>query len=453
LKNSLFGLAGLFAPCQGYLRDETVTFAEALAPAGYQRLYSGKWHCGGHYLPHESEKWAPGSSGYPYPLSRGFEKFFGTVSGAGSFFRPHTLMEQDQFVTDEEYFSDFYYTDAISDHACEMIRQADADRPLLLHTCYTAPHWPLHALEEDIAKYEAAYGVGWDELRGRRLEEMKSLGLLPEKWQLSPRDSAPPWDELDARRREWDAMRMAVYAAQIDRMDQGIGQIIAALKETGRWENTLVIFLADNGGCAEFLAEDGFIQHYDQVPPGCGPMQVGNRPELRPGPADTFMSYDTPWANASNTPFRLYKHWVHEGGISTPAICHWPGEIPAGTIRHQPCHIVDLMATFLDVGQAQYPTQKASRATPDLDGVTLAPLLRGQESWQRGRPIFFEHEGNRAIRDGQWKLVSRTVENRTELCDLAPRDPGRATRMARDYDAWATRADVLPWNQGPQPRG
>jgi arylsulfatase len=294
---------------------------------------------------------------------------------------------------------------------------------------------------------------------------MLTTGLLPDRWALSPRDpDAPAWADLDNKRRQWEAMRMAVYAAQVDRMDQGIGQILQALKDTARWENTLVVFLADNGGCAEFLAEDGHVQKYDQLPPGYDRMKTGNDPRWLPGPPDTFMSYDLPWANASNTPFRRYKHWVHEGGISTPAICHWPSHIPPGTIRHQPCHIVDWMATFLELTAAEYPDSQAGRATPSLDGYSLSALLEGQENWQRPGPIFFEHEGNRALRDGDWKLVSRTVENRngpwelynmiddrTELDDLADQDPRRTADMSASFDALAEQYDVLPWDNGPKP--
>ncbi len=439
---------------QGYLRDDCVTIAEALKAGGYRTFYSGKWHCGGTYAPNKPETWRPGSEGFPYPLSRGFDRFFGTVAGGGSYFRPYALMEQDRFVDlgDRE----FYYTDAISENAAAMIDQAAGDDgPFFLHVTYTAPHWPLHALGEDIAKYEGKYRGGWDAIRTARHEQLKGLGILNPKWEISPRDAeAPPWENLDAKRRDWEDLRMAVYAAQIDCMDRGVGLILAKLRELNIEDNTLVMFLSDNGGCAEFLAEDGHTQRYDQVPPWCGPVQCGNRPDLHPGGPDTFMSYDLPWANASNSPLRLYKHWVHEGGIATPLICRWPAAAAAGGIAHQPCHVMDIMATCLDAAGVNYPAEHNGRAIQPLEGESFAPVLRGRESWRRRREICWEHEGNRAVRQENWKLVSKHPgewelydmdEDRTELTDLAGRNQPKVAELAAIYDEWASRSGVLPW--------
>ena len=246
----------------GYLNNECVTIAEVLRSQGYRTLMSGKWHVGGHYDPSQPETWTPGDKKHPTPTQRGFDRFFGTLIGAGSFFSPVTLMRGEQFIPVEE--SDFYYTDAITDNAVSMINESiDDDKPFFAYVSYTAPHSPLHALEEDIARYQGTYMAGWDALRGQRHEELKSRGILDEKWPISPRDpDAPAWkDELH---KEWQDRCMAVYAAMIDRMDQGIDRILDTLKQRGQEENTVVIFLSDNGAASAWFAEDRGVDHPGQ---------------------------------------------------------------------------------------------------------------------------------------------------------------------------------------------
>lgn len=435
---------------QGYLRDDCITIAEALRAGGYRTLMSGKWHVGGSYDPLRPASWNPGGPGHPTPRQRGFDRYYGTLDGAGSYFHPHALLCDDEVV--QPAGSDYYYTDAITDHAIEMIHEA-ADRPFFLYLSYTAPHWPLHALPQDIARYVGRYRKGgWDAVRTARHETLKWLGILSDKWDISPRDeTAPAWS--DVRDKEWEDMRMAVYAAQIDRMDQGIGRVLDTLRELGLAENTLVMFLSDNGGCAEFLNEDGWATRYATQTPDGQLIRVGNIPGIMPGGPHTFMSYDLPWANASNAPFRLYKHWVHEGGIATPFIVHWPAVIRGGRIVHEPCHIVDIMATVLDAAGVPYPAEYNGHAITPPEGESMLPALRG-ETWTRQRPLFWEHEGNCAMRDHEWKLVRRypddwelynMVEDRTELHDLAARDRGRVQRMAAEWQEWATRCGVRPW--------
>ena len=238
-----------------------------------------------------------------------------------------------------------------------MITDAQAEgSPFFLHVAYTAPHWPLHAPPQDIAKYEGEYRDGWDTLRQNRHEELNSLGILNPHWQISPRDDdSHPW-EAEANT-DWEDLRMATYAAMIDRMDQGIGRILATLESLDISDNTMIVFLSDNGGCAELLAEDGMVDHHSVVLnlPGGKQVQPGNRVNVPPGPADTFMSYDLPWANASNSPFRLYKHWVHEGGISSPCIVHYPDMIDEPTVIHSPTQFIDVLPTFADLAGAEYP--------------------------------------------------------------------------------------------------
>jgi len=440
---------------QGYLRDDCVTIAEALRANGYRTLMSGKWHIGGGYQANQPETWRPGAPDHPIPVQRGFDEHYGMLGGGGSYFNPPYMARNDCIVEPEG--DDYYLTDAISDAAVEMIEGAlKGENPFFLYVGYTAPHWPLHALPEDIAKYEGKYrGGGWDALRTARHEELKGLGILDSKWDISPRDEkAPAWPEVEER--DWEDLRMAVYAAQVDRMDQGVGKIMAKLRELGQEDNTLAMFLSDNGGCAEFLAEEtGRPERfrYDLPTRDGRPMRIGNTPKIAPGPADTFQSYDLPWANASNTPFRLYKHWVHEGGVATPLIVSWPAAVPRSAIIHEPCHVIDIMATCLEAAGVGYPDEYQGQEITPMEGESLVPAIRGL-SWTRERPIYFEHEGNRAVRDGIWKLVSRhpgdwelyNMENdRTETNDLADAESARVKQMVTMYEDWAARCGVLDW--------
>lgn len=439
---------------QGYLGENCVTIAEALSTAGYETLMSGKWHVGGPYDLQRPDSWTPGEPGSPTPRQRGFDKFFGTLIGAGNYYNPLTLMDDQTLIQPES--PDFYYTDAITDHGVKMISEnAGSEKPFFLYMAYTSPHWPLHAFEEDIARYEGRYRHGWDALRTARHEEMRSLGLVDPKWEISQRDpDAPDWN--DAPNHDWEDLRMAVYAAQIDRMDQGIGRILDRLAEIGEADNTLVMFMADNGGCAEFCAEDSNRPDYAQfnTPNVDGSrMTVGNIPDLRPGGMDSFQSYDLPWANASNTPFRLFKRWTHEGGISTPLIVNWPDRIKAQTTIHSPAHLIDIMPTCLDAAGAVYPSENDGHPVKPMEGESLVPSFRNA-SWERESPIFWEHEGNRAMRDGDWKLVCEypgawelynISDDRTELNDRATGDTDRLRSMSREYDAWTDRIGVVNW--------
>jgi arylsulfatase len=440
---------------QGYLRDDCVTIAEALKTGGYSTYLSGKWHVGGPYRPGDDAKWRPGEKGFPYPLSRGFDRYFGNLGGCANYFDPYAMMQDDRFIRAEG--DDYYYTDAITENAVSMLDEAAGKGdPFFLYLSYTAPHWPLHARSEDIERYVGKYRQGWDALRTARHETLKGMGLLDERWEISPRDpDSPNFSEFDSKRRDWEDLRMAVYAAQIERMDQGIGQVIERLEQLGQMENTVILFLSDNGGCAEFLCEDGWVETYGGFTRDGRAIHTGNTPSLRPGSAETFMSYDQPWANASNAPFRLYKHWVHEGGISTPFIVHWPAAAKPGAICHEPMHVMDIMATLLDLAGVAYPEQYNGQPIQAMEGESFAPAIRGR-SWSRSRTILWEHEGNRAVRDGSWKLVSKypgqwelydLFTDRTELRDLAAKDPARVRNMESLYHHWADRCGVIPWSQ------
>jgi len=445
---------------QGYLREDTATVAEVLETAGYRTMLSGKWHVGGRYSALDRESWkrTAGDRTHPIPTQRGFDRFYGILNGVGSFYDPVTLMDQDTFVRAES--PDYYLTDAVTDRAIEMMREAAAaERPFFLYVAYTAPHWPLHALPEDIARYEGMYRHGWDAVRTARHESLKGAGLVDRRWDISPRDEdAPAWDTVEHK--DWEDLRMAVYAAQVDRVDQGVGRLMRTLDELGATDDTLIIFLSDNGGCAEFLLEEPG----EPDPSIWGsrtrdgrPMRIGNTTGLRPGAEDTFMTYDLPWANVSNAPFRLFKHWVHEGGISTPCIVHWPSGIPGPDIAREPVQLPDITATIIDAAGARYPEERAGHEIPPLEGESFLPLLRG-ESWSKEMPLFWEHEGNRAVRVGRWKLVAEhegswelydMIEDRTELHDLADAQPERVEEMKRLYGGWAERCGVAAWPLNP----
>ena len=438
----------------GNLNQRCVTIPQVLKTNGYRTYMSGKWHVASS-LTRPTDTW---------PLQRGFDEFFGTIIGAGSFYDPNTLTRGNANAEHEARAEGFFYTDAISDQAVAYIDQhasAHGDQPFFEYVAYTAPHWPLHAHEADIAKYKGRFDAGWDALREARLEKLVASGILKDAWKLTARDpSQPPWSEAqaDEQFRAWTLRCMEVYAAQIDRMDQGIGRIIAALERTGQFDNTVVIFLADNGACAEDIPQGVTIDELvnklmiARATTRSGePVHFGNDTGRMPGPENTYQSYGTAWANLSNTPFRLYKHWIHEGGISTPLIVHWPNGITdKGGIRHAPGYLPDIMATVLDITGTPYPASFKGRAVDPLEGRSLLPVF-GRDSGARP-PMFWEHEGNAAVRIGQWKLVKRypldwelydLEADRTELNDLAAKHPARVAEMAAQYDAWAARCGVI----------
>ena len=437
---------------QGFLRDDAVTIAEVLQAAGYQTLMSGKWHVGGDLWATRVDSWRPGSPGQPTPRQRGFDRFYGMLDGVTHHYSPHCIMEDERRV--EVSPTDFYFTDAITDKAIGMVEESTRlDKPFFLYLAHHAPHWPIHAREDDIARYDGVYSKGWDAIRTARHEEMLSRKVLQHPWAISARDSeAPAWH--DVRQRDWEASRMAVYAAMVDRVDQSIARLLAALKRLGQYDDTLILFLSDNGGCAEFMAEDGWGKFYPTVHNDGRSIQIGNRPGLLPGGPLTFMSYDLPWANVSNAPFRSFKHWVHEGGISTPLVVQWPQRIHQALIDHAPCHVVDIMPTILEAAGVAYPRQFGDHAIQAADGESLLPLLQGR-NWARQQPIYWEHEGNCAIRSGNLKLVRKFAQpwelydmevDRTELHDIAAANPAFLQALLKDYSGWAQTVGVMDWS-------
>ena len=430
---------------KGNLNHDCATIAELLHEAGYQTMMCGKWHVT-RFVNREGPK-------HTWPLQRGFDKFYGTIHGAASYFDPVTLTRDNQFLRRPQR-GEYYYTDAISDTACQYIEQAGrSTKPFFLYVAYTAPHWPLHAPERVIARYRGKYATGWDELRLQRHRRMISMGIVDARWPLTPRDSrVRSWQQN--RYQTWQQRRMEVYAAQIDVMDRGIGRIIEKVRHVGAEQNTLIMFLADNGGCAEEIGPKWTGLHIPEKTYAGRPVQSGNNPNIMPGPEETYQSYGIAWANASNTPFRLYKHWVHEGGIATPLIVSWPAVIPSGRRLNDVGHVIDVMPTCLDVAKVKYPSAFAGYPLTPVAGKSLVPIFR--EKRREIGPIFWEHEGNRAVRDGKWKLVSRYPGNwelydmqadRTELNDLAAKFPIIVEDLSRAYADWAKRSNVEPWKR------
>ena len=437
---------------QGYLREDTATLAEVLGQAGYFTGYSGKWHSGGQWprATGDAQRWRFDDPTHPTPMSRGFKAFYGNLAGGGSYFNIH-LADQNGLLDLPE---NFYTTDNYTSAAIDMMSRACSEqRPFFVHLCYNAPHWPLHARDQDMETYRGTYRQGWDAVRTARHERLKSLGIVDPKWQISPRDEqAHPWS--DETHPDWEDARMAAYAAMVDRVDQNVGRMIEHLQRSGQLDNTLILFLSDNGGCAEPLGLDKRAMEIQTTRDGAA-MQWGNIRGLTPGAPDTFMSYDLPWANASNAPFRRFKHWVHEGGISTPFVAHWPGRLAAGAVRHEAAHLVDIVATIYEAAGVAYPDARDGHPIQPLEGESFLPLLEGRP-WERSEPIAIEHEGNRALRHGNLKLVSAhpgdwelydMQNDRTELHDLAPRHPSQVRQMAALYNDWATRCGVLPWDE------
>ena len=435
---------------RGYLSRNAATIAEVLKPAGYTTLMSGKWHVGGDYLLSDPSIPAVGSESWPQPINRGFDRHFGTLTGAGSYYFPHSLTEDGELIAAGE---GFYYTDAIADKAVSYIDEYGGDdNPFFLYVAFTSPHWPLHAPEEDISRYRGKYQAGWEEIRKARHEELKGSGILDSQLEISQRDPGQAdWDEITNK--DWEDARMAVYAAQIDRMDQGVGRIIAKLNEMNLADNTLVMFLSDNGGCAEFLKEDGFFEFSPTRTRTGDPVKIGNAESVDPGPENTYMSYDISWANASNSPFRRFKHWTHEGGISTPFIACWPSVIRPGLQIDSPAHLIDVMPTCLQASGAAYPSEIGDYPIRPYRGESLLEPFQ-DPTWTRGQPIYWEHEGNRAVRLGQWKLVSRYPDqwelydmaaDRTEQHDLSQSSSDRLAMLSGLYDDWAPGALVRPW--------
>ncbi len=419
-------VTGLFPRFDGpHLRRNMVTLGEALREAGYETALCGKWHLG-----HDADR---------HPYRRGFQSFYGLLDGCCNYFDPlrpdpaykggrvRRFGQNDQTIT--EFPDDFYATDAFTDHAIEAIHAATIDqKPFLVHVAYTCPHYPLHAKPKDIHKYRGRFTAGWDDMRRKRWKRQHAMGLADASWKLSEGDSKTyDWASAD---HDFEDHRMAVYAAMIDAMDQNVGRLLKTLHETGHDRDTLVMFFSDNGGCSE-------------EPGGRDPA------ERNPGPVDDYVAVGPAWGWAQNAPFKRYKSWLHEGGITTPLIAWWPNHVPAGTWNREPAHIIDIMPTFLEMAQHNYPVAYNGNNILPVEGKSMQSLLRGGSREPHAQLAWY-WSGNRAIRQSDWKLVWDKLSNpkrwelydlsadRCETKDLAASHPDRVASMAKDWHAWAT---------------
>jgi arylsulfatase A-like enzyme len=412
---------------QGHLRKNMVTIGEVMKQAGYATALCGKWHLGRTKISH--------------PYHRGFDYYYGLLDGACNYFEPtrkdppfkqnrvRHFGKNDREIT--EFPEDFYTTDAFTDAAIQFLKKnSNEDKPFFLHVTYTAPHYPLHAKPEDIKKYIGKFRMGWNEMRRQRWERLKKMGIPDQSWSLTEGDSrAYSWENAN---QEFEDKRMAVYAAMIDSMDQNIGRLLKTLKQTGADDNTLILFFSDNGGCAE-------------EPGGRDPVK------RNPGPKEDYVTVGPAWGWAQNSPFKRYKQWVHEGGITTPCIAWWPGKVPAGTINRNTAHLIDILPTCLEIAGSSYPeTYKGNQILP-CEGLSMANLLKNQD--RKGhKQLAWYWSKNRAIRQENWKLVWDKEYTQWELYDLsqdrcesknlAKKFPDRVQKMSEDWFKWAAKCEL-----------
>lgn len=413
--------------------SHTATLGEVLRPADYVTLWSGKHHARFN------------------PVTRGYDRYYGMLGGCENHFNPGSKSiadqptpahkdngnrwsldgkEVDDFIPQDP---NFYDTDAFTDRALRWLDEYEkTDKPFLLYMAYTSPHWPLMARPEDIAKYKGAYDGGYEAIRKARYERQIQLGLVdPKTAPLPPMEyekrAAKQWDALSVAERKQEAMKMEVYAAMVDRMDQNIGRLLKRLEEQGKLDNTLILVLSDNGACAETPAD------WDNVDP-----------EAPMGSVATFMSYGPSWASVCNTPLRKWKTDSFEGGICTPLVAHWPNGIkPQSGYYRGSVHLIDIMPTVLEIAGAKYPGVSNEVKIPPMDGVSLVPAFEGQ-TIARSKPLFFQFNKGSAIRNGSRKLVRNSptwelydlAEDRTETHNLAAEQPELVKRMDAAWLAW-----------------
>lgn len=453
---------------RGFLTPNTVTIAEVLREAGYRTAMVGKWHLsltetGPNHMKYLNNQAILETFSDPktYPVGRGFEEHYGVIWGVVNFFDPFSLVHNTEPIRSVS--DDYHITDALTDHAVKYIEKySQGDEPFFLYLAHTAPHWPLHALPEDIARYEDTYKPGWQAIREARYRRQIELGLIdPQTTPLSERHPNEP-DWADNPHKDWDARAMAVHAAMIDRVDQGIGGIIQTLKDRNLYENTLILFLSDNGASSEVPGRPGF-DRTSQTREGREMIYYGGRSpkDVLPGPEHTYAGIGPHWANVANTPLRYWKATQHEGGIRTPLIAHWPKglKVRQGAITHEPGHVIDIMATCLDLAGAEYPREYDGREITHTDGKSLVPILRGDDRHGH-EAIFWEHYGARAVREENWKLVALRdapwelydlARDQSETNDLADEHPETVRELAAKWEAWARDADVFP-RPGEPPR-
>ncbi|MDG1325354.1 MAG: arylsulfatase, partial [Opitutales bacterium] len=402
--------------------EHGATFGEVLRPIGYRTLISGKWHQ------------------VPIPTTRGFDRYYGLADGCSNFFNPGVKARPGEGLPGRKRTSlrrwaiedkvimgytspdkKFYHTDAFTNYAIDRLDEyKNEDKPFVLYLPYTAPHYPLHAWPEDIAKYRGKYKIGWDKIREQRFKRMNEMEIIGPNHKLTPRASKS-WDDLSEEQKDAEDLKMAVYAAMIDRVDQNLGHLFAKVKELGEWDNTLIMFLTDNGACPE---------------------QPNTTPNIAPGPVESYRTVSVGWANASNTPYRKFKSTDYEGGIRTPFIAHWPGVIKPG-MTNQVGHIIDISATFRDITGAKYPKQIQGKKTKPPVGKSLLPIFKGDER-KPHKEIFWRFNRANAVRQGDLKVVRAgkvwelydLKADPTETNNLAKERPKKTSELAKMWEDW-----------------
>ncbi|GLU45189.1 arylsulfatase [Muricauda sp. NBRC 101325] len=420
---------------EGYLNKESLTLGEVFKNGGYATYMSGKWHVG-----NDKEHW---------PLQRGFDKFYGFLDGAHSFWDDKPIMlgppnSTKMFLNNEIApieSEDFYLTDALTDKALDFLKETPKKQPFFMYMAYNSPHWPLHAKPEDIERYKGKYGIGWDSLRLARFERLKKLGLVNSDWNPVKDNSLTPWKKMTYDEKIVWEKKMEVYAAMVDNLDQNIGRLLEYLESTGQLDNTLVIFLSDNG------AEDwDFSKH---------PISI-NRSNGTVGTVGSNESYTKNWAQASNMPLRSYKSSPYEGGTSTPFIMRYPKSVPAGKIQKGGAHIVDIMPTLMEFTGVKYPKDYEGHDINAPVGLSFMDAMV-QAEWKREKPICFEWSGKRGVWYKNWKAVSLYPENvwqlydldadRTESMDVAKEHPEVLEKIDQIYNEWAAQNQVATWSE------
>jgi arylsulfatase len=437
----------------GKLNDRCITLAEILKQYGFTTAIRGKWHLTpSNRVPDDA-----------WPTARGFDSFWGTMTGCGTYYQPGTLTRNTENIDHEADGKDFFYTDVIADQSVDFLKSQKSEnpeKPYFLYVPFTAPHWPLHAREKTIKEYDGVYDEGWDKLRISRLKRQQELGLLPSYLELSPREPGVlSWE--DNPNHEWEVRRMQVYAAMVTEMDQAIGRILDQIRANGDWEDTVILFMSDNGASADpmpLVELQYWRERTDilrQKTKDGRDVRIGNDPLTMPGGEDTYLSYGRGWANLSNTPFRLFKLWAHEGGVASPFIAHWPqGNLHVGEIFDQPFQLTDVMPTLLELLGATYPSDRAGVPLPPLVGQSMFSTWKGSDV--ANPTLWWEHCGNAAIRSGQWKLVRQydcpwelydIDTDRSEITDLSSQHPDIVKDLSEKWEKIAKENGVIPFRQ------
>ena len=428
---------------EGYINTNSITIAEGLKPAGYKNYIVGKWHVG--------------SDRNAWPDKRGFDKQFSFINGATSFYELRSWARHDKpmhmLYNGEEYTpegEDFYMTDAFTDSAVSFINKHNVENPFFMYLAYTAPHWPIHAKAKDIQKYIGKYKGGWDSIRNLRFENQKNLGLTEFDQKSLRWEDTPDWESLpDSTKEEYDR-RMAVYAAMVDNMDQGVGKVVKSLEEKGILENTVIMFLSDNGGCPE-QPERWIRKKADQLP-----QEVLDHIEGEIGSRMSFHGVGPEWANASNTPFRHFKSQPWRGGANTSFILYDSRIKEKGSInKSYKGYVTDIMTTCLDLAGVEYPSDKI-----EAEGISLVPFING-ESLDGHDTLAWEHAGNKAIVAGDWKLLYTGWKHSNakgeydlfnlktdphEMNNVIDDNPEIAAQLKEKHQAWMNKVGALPWD-------